>query len=142
MLLTIIWLILVVVFIIVEISTAAYISLWFILGSLIAMLSSFITSNTVIQIAVFLFVSFVTLITLRQFAMKYAKPAVKSNVEALIDKEGIVTETINNIENAGRIQVMGQDWAALSENDNIIEKGKKVVILNIKGIKLIVKEVE
>ena len=63
MLLTIIWLILVVVFIIVEISTAAYISLWFILGSLIAMLSSFITSNTVIQIAVFLFVSFVTLIT-------------------------------------------------------------------------------
>ena len=74
--------------------------------------------------------------------MKYAKPAVKSNVEALIDKEGIVTETINNIENAGRIQVMGQDWAALSENDNIIEKGKKVVILNIKGIKLIVKEVE
>ena len=142
MLLTIIWLILVVVFIIVEISTTAYISLWFILGSLIAMLSSFITGNTVIQIAVFLFVSFVTLITLRPFYMKYAKPKVKSNVEALIDKEGIVTETINNIENAGRIQVMGQDWAALSENDNIIEKGKKVVILNIKGIKLIVKEVE
>ena len=76
------------------------------------------------------------------FALKFAKPKAKSNIDALIDKEGIVTEEINNSENKGRIKVIGQDWAALSENNNIIEAGKKVVILNVTGIKLIVREVD
>ena len=69
---------------------------------------------------------------------KVNKDNLEKNVSSFIKK----SDKQADIENAGRIQVMGQDWAALSENDNIIEKGKKVVILNIKGIKLIVKEVE
>ena len=38
--------------------------------------------------------------------------------------------------------VMGKNWAARSVNENIIKKDTKVKILEIKGVKLIVKEVE
>lgn len=143
MLLAIIWLIFVIVFIIVEISTAAYISFWFIIGSIVALLVSLVSDSIIIQITVFLFVSLISLIVLRPFALKYAKPKAKSNVEALIDKEGFVTEQIYNIANTGRIKVTGQEWSALSDDDNkIIEIGKKVIVINITGNKLIVKEVE
>ena len=142
MALSLIWLFLVIVFIIIEISTLAYVSLWFIFGAVAAMFISLVTASTTIQIAVFLMVSLISLILLRPFALKFAKPKAKSNIDALIDKEGIVTEEINNAENKGRIKVIGQDWAPLSENNNIIEAGKKVVILNVTGIKLIVREVD
>lgn len=143
MLLAIIWLLFVIVFIIVEISTAAYISFWFIIGSIVALLVSLVSDSIIIQITVFLFVSLISLIVLRPFALKYAKPKAKSNVEALIDKEGFVTEQIYNIANTGRIKVTGQEWSALSDDDNkIIEIGKKVIVINITGNKLIVKEVE
>lgn len=143
MLLAIIWLIFVIVFIIVEISTAAYISFWFIIGSIVALLVSLVSDSIIIQITVFLFVSLISLIVLRPFALKYAKPKAKSNVEALIDKEGFVTEQIYNIANTGRIKVTGQEWSALSDDDNkIIEIGKKAIVINITGNKLIVKEVE
>ena len=106
------------------------------------MFLSFAVDNITIQIAVFLAVSFISLILFRPFALKYAKPKAWSNIDALIDAECIVTETINYIENTGKIKVMGQEWSAISENKKIIETGKKVIILNITGIKLIVKEAE
>ncbi len=37
---------------------------------------------------------------------------------------------------------MGQEWSAISEDKKIIEIGKKVIVLNVTGIKLIVKEAE
>ena len=142
MVLSVLWLILVIIFIIVEISTAALISIWFILGAVITMLLSLISDNIILQIAVFLIVSLISLILLRPFALKFAKPRAKSNVEAIFGKKGIVYETIENTLNQGRIKIMGQDWAALSENNQVIDTGKKVIVVNVAGNKLIVKEVE
>ncbi|MDT3694567.1 MAG: NfeD family protein [Mucispirillum sp.] len=140
--LAVMWLILVIILIIVEISTTAYISLWFIFGAVAAMFLSFATDNVTILIAVFLFVSFLSLILFRPFALRYAKPKALSNIDALIGAEGIVIEPIDYIENTGRIKVLGQEWAAISEDKKNIEINKKVIILDITGIKLIVKEEE
>lgn len=136
------WLVLIIILIIIEVATTAYISLWFILGALAAMFLSFATENITILIAVFLFVSFIFLILFRPFALKYAKPKAKSNIDALIGAEGIVIETINNIANTGKVKVMGQEWSAISEDNKVIETGKKIIVLKITGIKLIVKEAE
>lgn len=141
MVLTIFWLILAIIFIVVELSTAAYVSFWFIFGAAITMFLSFAVSNIQIQIAVFLLVSLLLLIFLRPFALKFAKPNAKSNVDALIDEEGIVTEKIDNTANLGRVQVIGQDWAAMTEDKSIIEPDKHIIVLGVKGNKLIVKEI-
>lgn len=141
MFLTIFWLILAIIFIVVELSTAAYISFWFIFGAVVTMFLSFAVSNIQVQIAVFLLVSLLLLLFIRPFALKFAKPKAKSNIDALIDMEGIVTETIDNTANRGRVQVIGQDWAAMTEDKSIIKPDKHIIVLGVKGNKLIVKEI-
>ena len=65
----------------------------------------------------------------------------KTNAESLIGKTGIVFEEIDNINSKGRITVLGQEWAAGSISDDaVIPKGTKVKVLSIKGVKLIVEE--
>lgn len=138
--LAIMWLLLIIVLVVVEILTVAFISLWFIFGATAALFLSFLVDNVTIQIAVFLLISIISLILFRPFALKYAKPKARSNIDALIGAEGIVTENIDYIENTGKVKVMGQEWSAISEDKKNIDTGKKVVILSISGIKLSVRE--
>ena len=44
---------------------------------------------------------------------------------------GIVTKRINNKKNIGSIKVEGKEIFAISENEEIIEEGTKIVITNI-----------
>lgn len=138
--LAIMWLLLIIILVVVEVLTVAFISLWFIFGAIAALFLSFLVDNITIQIAVFLFVSIISLIFFRPFALKYAKPKARSNIDMLIGAEGIVMETIDYIENTGKVKVMGQEWSAISEDKKNIDAGKKVIVLGVSGIKLSVRE--
>ena len=63
-----------------------------------------------------------------------------TNLDSVIGKIGVTLTDVTNFD--GRVMVMGKNWAARSVNENIIKKDTKVKILEIKGVKLIVKEVE
>jgi len=56
----------------------------------------------------------------------------------LIDQIGVVDEKIDPIEHTGRVIVGGDNWKALSLNDEVIEKGEKVQVKKIDGVKLYV----
>jgi membrane protein implicated in regulation of membrane protease activity len=62
-----------------------------------------------------------------------------TNVAALVGKKAIVIKEITPF-SFGRVKVGGEDWAAISENNVIIEEGKVVVVTGWEGVKLIVKE--
>ena len=62
----------------------------------------------------------------------------KTNLDRVVDMEGIVTEKISK-NNPGEVKVDGKRWTAIS--DKTIEEGKTVKILKIEGVKLIVEEV-
>jgi membrane protein implicated in regulation of membrane protease activity len=63
---------------------------------------------------------------------------LKTNADALLDKEGVVTTTINNGLSQGRIYVEGQDWSARSESNELLEEGTKVKIVRYEGARLFV----
>lgn len=69
----------------------------------------------------------------------YRKNKVKTNQDALIHKNGTVTEEINLLKNSGRIKIDGDDWKAKSLNNEIIQIGKIVTVVEIDSIVLIVK---
>ena len=74
--------------------------------------------------------------------LKYAHKKngnVKTNVDALVGKKATVIQTIDNSKNEGRVVVEGDDWKAQSENDEIVESGKKVEIVKVDSTLLIVK---
>lgn len=56
-------------------------------------------------------------------------------------RSAIVTKEINNLEGLGEINLSGQIWTARSADDTVIAAEKKVEIVNIEGVKAIVREV-
>jgi len=136
------WLIALAVLLIIEIITLGLTTIWFAGGALIAFLVSIFVDNFILELVVFLVVSFVLLFFTRPVAARYFnKQRTKTNYESLIGKVAKVTEKVDNFNASGQAVLNGQEWAARSVNDSVIEPGERVIVRNISGVKLIV-EVE
>ena len=138
--LTIIWLIVLVMCLVIEIGTLGLTTIWFAGGSLLATIVALVGGPLWLQILVFLVTSIVLLIFTRPVAMKYFnKNRIKTNVESMAGKQGIVTEMVDNIKGMGKIVADGMEWTARSLDDSVIEEGAVVTIEKIEGVKAIVK---
>lgn len=138
--LSIIWLIVLVVCLVVEISTLGLASIWFAGGALLALIISLIGGPLWLQILVFLVTSIVLLVFTRPIAAKYFnKNRTKTNVESIAGKQAIVTVTIDNLKGEGQIVTDGMEWTARSLDASVIEEGSIVTIEKIEGVKAIVK---
>ena len=133
------WLIAAGIFFIVEIATTGFLIFWLGIGSLLAMFTSFITSNIVIQTIVFVISSCVLIPLTKPLADKFTdKKVVPTNSYSLINKRGIVTVDINPVEAVGQVRVNGEIWSAKTEDGSTISKGTEIEVIKIDGVKLIV----
>ena len=139
--LTLVWFILFVIFVAEIVTAGALVSIWFCFGALAAMFAAMAGMSFTIQMVIFIAVSVVLLIFTKPFAKKLLNGRIEAtNAPALIGKYGIVTEEINNIEAAGAVKIDGKIWTARSSDEReIIKEGAEVKILDIQGVKLIVK---
>ena len=134
------WLIGVVALLAIELLTMGLTTIWFAGGALAAFVATLLGCGRGVQIVVFLIVSFVLLFFTRPVAAKYFNAQrEKTNADSLVGKEAKVIADINNFDQKGIVLVDGMEWSARTEDDSVIEKGNKVEILEIKGVKLIVK---
>ena len=138
------WLILLVVFLIIEIITLGLTTIWFAGGSLVAFVAAILHFPLLAQIAVFLLVSFMLLIFTRPVAARYFNAQrEQTNVNGMIGKEAKVTVDIDNFNQTGTVLLNGVEWTARSlEDKNIISSGSRVEICRVEGVKVFVKEVE
>lgn len=141
---TIYWLAIFVILLIIEIVTMGLTTIWFAGGALAAMAAGLIGFGTGIQILVFLVVSVLLLVLTRPIAVKYFnQERQKTNAESLIGQQALVLEDIDTLQDAGLVEVRGQEWSAKTDEPNgKIAKNKVVVIEGIQGVKLIVREKE
>ena len=139
----IIWLVLFVIFLIVESGTVALVSIWFAAGALVAMIVSFITPVIWIQAVVFLVVACALLAMLRPIVRKYFNPKLtKTNVDSVIGSTGLVTEAIDNITAQGRVKLGAMYWSARSASGEPIPEGTLIRVEKIEGVKVIVEPAE
>ena len=137
------WLIAAGVFFIAEIATTGFLIFWLGIASLIAMITSFITSNVIIQTVVFVITSCILIPLTKPLADKFTtKQSVPTNSYSLINKQGIVIIDINPIEGVGQVKVNGEIWSAKTEDGTIITKDTKIEVIKIDGVKLIVAPVK
>lgn len=138
------WLVLFVVLVIIEMISLGLTTIWFAGGALIAFIAAVLGAPIPVQIILFFGVSILLLLFTRPIVVKHlAKNKVKTNVDSLVGQTAVVTKTIDNIQAQGQVVVNGQEWTARSQEENVvIEEGKKVTIIQISGVKLIVKERE
>lgn len=141
---TMMWLAIMIILIVIEIVTVGLTTIWFAGGALVAMLASMLGAGQVVQLILFLTVSFGMLIFTRPFAMKYINSKhVKTNYEELIGKTVRITEDVNNINGTGTSIVNGQEWTTRTALDEVkITKGNLAKVVDISGVKLIVEEYE
>ena len=136
---TTVWVVLIVVFLVVEGATAGLTSIWFAAGALAALAAVFLDASVWLQIAVFLVVSVIALIATRPLAKKYVnKKAEPTNADKVIGGNAAVTERIDNFAGTGAVTVSGRLWTARSATDEPIEAGTLTVVRRIEGVKLIV----
>lgn len=137
----IIWLVIATVMIVIEIITLGLTTIWFAGGAFIAALAAWIGAHWLIQIVMFAAVSLVLLVFTRPIAAKkIMKDIEKTNVEGLIGMVGLVTTTIDNIKSEGVVRLDGKEWWSRSADGSVIEAGAQVVVTEISGVKLIVKQ--
>ena len=137
------WLIAAGVFFIIEMATIGFLVFWLGIGALLAMVTSFITDSIFIQALVFVVTSTLLLIFTRPLVNKFIKipKEIKTNAYSIIGKKGIVISKINNIEGSGQIKIDGEIWSAKSFADEDIPENTEIEIVEIDGVKTVVKEV-
>lgn len=140
---TVVWLILAVIFLIVEALTAGLTTIWFAAGALAALICSLFDLALGIQIAIFLIVSICLLVFTRKIFVDELKTGTeKTNTEALIGEKAIVLTEIPAY-GVGQVKVRGQVWSAVAEvQENSIAAESLVEIHAIEGVKLIVSPAE
>ena len=138
----IVWLVLLIICIVAEVATMGLVSIWFAGGALVAMITAALWAPFGVQIGCFFLVSLLLLCFTRPIAVKYFnKDRVKTNAESLVGRKAIVTAEIDNLQAKGQVTVNGAEWSARSEDAEVkLSEGMVVEIVDIKGVKLIVKE--
>lgn len=137
-----VWLIIAGLFFIGEIATVGFLIFWFGIGALLAMIVSFFVSNIIIQTAVFIISSTILVFATKPFVKKFVDvKKTNTNAFSIIGKKALVIKEINHIHSTGQIKINGEVWSAESENSEIIQEGLEVEILQIKGVKAIVKTI-
>ena len=136
---SILWIIAATVFSLIEIFTFNMVTIWFVIGSVCALITSLLDFSTLVQIWVFTITSILCLfVTKPLVARKIAVQKTSTNADRIIGMTAVVTEDITNEKFAGKVKVNGQEWSAISIDGSVKSEGDTVTIKNIDGVKLIV----
>ncbi len=136
------WVVLMIIFLVIEGIVPGLVSIWFALGALAALISAMLGAQIWLQATWFVVISLLALVVTRPLAKKYVNSRTQAtNADMLIGQECIVKETIDALRGTGAVSVAGKEWTARSAAaEEIIEKGAVAVIERIEGVKLIVRK--
>jgi len=137
------WLIAAAVFGIGEMLTTSFFLAPFALGAGLAAVAGLAGAGELASWAVFVAVSLLTLVVVRPIARSHMKmpPQIRTGTAALIGKQAIVLERIANHEGVGCVKIDGEVWTARSyDDDEEIEQGKRVHVVEIRGATALVSE--
>ena len=139
----VIWLIAAVVFAVGEIATLGFFLAPFAGGAIIAAIVSAAGGGDLISLVAFLLVSGVLLAALRPLARSHRRmPAqLRTGTAALVGRTAMVTERISNDDGTGCVKLEGESWTARSyDEDAVIEAGRRVHVMEIRGATALVTE--
>ncbi len=137
-----VWIVIILTMIIAEIITVGFFPITVAVGGIFALLVSLITDVIWVQVLFFLLISVVFFMFLKPLINKLFPPkeGTKTAVERLIGQTGVVISKVDNKKNVGQIRVSGEIWSAKSNDDDVaIEEDIIVEVIDVKGVKTIVK---
>lgn len=136
------WLCLIVLAIVVEVASEQLVSIWFIPGSVVAIILDLCVVPLIWQVIIFLALSVVGIVIGKRFLSSHKNDAsLKTNIDAIIGERCLVIEKIDNFAGCGQVKVKGNVWSARGvSDDDEFEPGEILRIVAIEGVKLICKK--
>jgi len=132
-----IWVVIGIILFIIEIFVPAFLMGSLGIGAFAAAIAAGFGASPTLQFAVFAITMVVVFFLLRPFFNKtlarFDNPA-KTGVHALIGREAVVIEAIDNLTNSGRVKIGGENWKALSSSGQKIDAGAHVNVQRIEGV--------
>ena len=143
----IVWIAVLVSAVVIEAFTSELVAIWFFPAAVLVMVIDLVTKGAVapwVQVLIFLATGLALVACTRPICRKWLKKGkdTKTNAEAMVGRECIVTQEIRNIDEVGEVRVGGLCWSARTEDDSIVAVGAHVIVTEIQGVKLIVKPKE
>ena len=133
------WIIIAGIAIAIDIATSNFLFVWFVVGSVTAMVADFIGISFGVQIIIFLIVNLITV----AIGYPWAKKKFKKSVERIPLMEetyiGRIMKAEEDIVDRARVKVDGIYWTVQNTGEEI-KKGESFKIIGIEGIKLNIKK--
>lgn len=135
-----IWLAIIVVCMVVEALTLEMVSVWFILGSLVALILAGCGVPVMYQVLTAIILSLICMFSFRRLALKLLKKDnQKLNMERTFGERTKLLTPITE-DNLGTIKINGIVYNAKTEDGTCINAGVEVELIKLEGNKYIVKE--
>ncbi len=134
-----VWFAVIIVAGVIEAMTMDLSSIWFAAGGFFALIFAIIFPDLIwIQVIIFILFSIALLLVLRPIFKKFVKKnEIKTNADSLVGKVAVCVKPILDGER-GEVKIEGKIWTAIANED--IQINEKVIVLAIKGVKLVVRK--
>lgn len=121
-----------------EMVTAGLFMLPFAIGAGAAAILAWFGVAIWVQLLVFLVVSVAALWGMRRFAWRSGEPSHSVGAKRYVDATGTVTETVDRVSGTGRVRLETEQWRATTDADSAIEPGTEVMVVDVRGARLVV----
>jgi membrane protein implicated in regulation of membrane protease activity len=132
----IVWLIVAVALAVGEVLTVSFYLFPFALGATAAAIVDLAGGGSTPQALAFVVVTALSLGIVRPIARRHIRtpPALRTGTAALVGRTAMVLETIDNDRGRGAVRLDGEVWTARAlDEDQVIEQGRRVTVIDIKG---------
>jgi membrane protein implicated in regulation of membrane protease activity len=136
------WVIVAAIFAVGEMLTLGFFLAPFSVGALAAALADVLGGSFAVDLAAFVVVSVAVLTLLRPVARSHRRmpPSIRTGTAALVGRTGTVVTPIGTHE-PGSVKIDGEIWSARAfDDDQAIEAGKRVQVVEIRGAMALVTE--
>ena len=135
----VLWISLIIFFILTEVIANNLVGIWFTIGAIVAIFLAALGFNIIIQASAFLLISIILLFSTRKIVSKIKTPVeFKTNTDAIIGSEAKVLVKIEPFK-VGVVKVGALEWSSISESNTTYEVDEIVKVIDVKGVKAIVK---
>ena len=137
-----VWLLVAIAFAIGEAMTPSLTLIWFSIGAVVLIFLSGFIESILLQVIIFAIISITLLVVVTKSIVKKDEThEYNTNLKAIINKTGTVKNDILP-NKTGIVVVDSEEWTAISLNGEVIKKDEIVEVVNIEGVKLIVRKIK
>lgn len=125
-----------------EVLTLGFFLAPFAVGALAGMVAALIGAPLVLSFTLAIVVSVASFGVVRPIARRHrrTRPSLRTGVDKLIGEEAMVVQTVDNDANAGTVRLSGEVWTARAFDEQVIESGRRVHVVEIRGATALVSE--